>query len=198
LSLPEQSGVRTAFIDILLDDCYGLHSAREVSTILDIGAHVGLFGLAARHAFPRATIHAYEPNSLLESHLRVQASAAGFKYFLEAVGKENGRVRLDVHEDSVRTRSYPDPRGQVRQIAFRVVVQRLGGLVGFAKLDCEGAEWDLLGDETTWRAIERVAMEYHLWSGHTHHEARTKVSDLGFTVMDQKELVDSGLLLARR
>jgi FkbM family methyltransferase len=198
VSLPEESGVRNAFIDILLDDCYGLDSMSEASTILDVGANVGLFSLAARIAFPKATIHAYEPNSALESHLSTQAAGAGFRYFLEAVGKEDGRVRLEVHDDSVQTRSHRDPMGLVPQIAFRTAVARLGGTVTLVKLDCEGAEWDLLGDYGTWHGVQRLVMEYHLWSAHTHGEARMLVAALGFTVIKQEEPSDYGLLLARR
>ena len=39
LRLPAGNGVRVAFIDILLDDCYGLRPlAERVKTVLDIGA----------------------------------------------------------------------------------------------------------------------------------------------------------------
>src|SRR6202022_520478 len=106
-----------------------------------------------------------EPNSALEPPLRVHASSCGFKFFLEAVGAEAGRVTLDDHEDSVQNRTHSDPSGQIPQIAFRTAIERLGGSVGLVKLDCEGAEWDLLGDATSWRGVERIAMEYHLWSG---------------------------------
>ena len=196
--LPAESGVLTAVIDILLDDCYGLSSITAASTVLDIGANVGLFSLAARHAFPHATIHAYEPNSALESYLAAQAAAAGFKYFLEAVGPRAGRVQLDVHEDSVLTRSREDPQGPVPQVALQTAVDRLGGSVALAKLDCEGAEWDLLRESSAWQCIDRVAMEYHLWSDRTHDEARLLVSALGYRVTSQQRLVESGVLLARR
>ena len=63
IRLPDESGVAATFIELLLDDCYGLYKLpRSIETILDIGANVGLFGLAARNVFPDATIHAYEPN----------------------------------------------------------------------------------------------------------------------------------------
>src|SRR4051812_17615714 len=58
LDIPNEQGVRVAFAEILLDDCYGLRSSFEkvdVKTILDVGANVGLFSLAARLAYPAAT-----------------------------------------------------------------------------------------------------------------------------------------------
>jgi FkbM family methyltransferase len=134
----------------------------------------------------------------LEQSLSTQATAAGFTYFLEAVGKENGLVVLDVNQDSVLTRSNPDPRGTVPQIAFRTAVRRLGDSVGLVKLDCEGAEWGLLADADIWRRVDSLAMEYHLWSGHTDQEARAVVQGLGFRVVRQQPLLGSGILWARR
>src|SRR4051795_12153762 len=78
LSLPPETGVGVAFSEILFADCYGVERVQEpVHTVLDVGANVGLFCLAARRAFPTATIHAYEPNSALEEHLANQARIAG-------------------------------------------------------------------------------------------------------------------------
>jgi hypothetical protein len=64
LSLPKERGVSELFRDIILDDEYWLHSlpACEINNILDVGANIGLFSVAARICFPQACIHAYEPN----------------------------------------------------------------------------------------------------------------------------------------
>src|SRR5262249_39690436 len=162
-----------AFLDILLDDCYGLGMiGGRVATVLDIGAHVGLFGIAARNAFPRAVIHAYEPNPLVEPYLKAQAQAADFQYFMCAAGLEDGTFSLDVHEDSVRTRSRSDPAGSVPQVPFQEMLARLGGEADLLKLDCEGAEWLLFEDRPTWQHVRNLSMEYHLWPDHTHAEVR--------------------------
>jgi hypothetical protein len=71
LSLPEERGVPELFRDIILDDEYWLHSlpATQIHTILDVGANIGLFSVAAKIHFPRACIHAYEPNLDVKKHL---------------------------------------------------------------------------------------------------------------------------------
>jgi len=76
LALREEPGIRMAFIDIFLDDCYGSNDVVAPSTVLDIGANVGLFSVAARCALSKAQIHAYEPNPALEPSLSAQATAA--------------------------------------------------------------------------------------------------------------------------
>ena len=46
LNLPKENGVKVAFIDLLLDDCYGCYklskSSSNVTRVLDIGANVEL------------------------------------------------------------------------------------------------------------------------------------------------------------
>src|SRR5216683_2059284 len=72
LKFPEEHGIRADFTGIFLDDCYGLQSIKlnnSVPKILDVGANIGLFSLAARLAFPQAVIHAYEPNFQLKLYL---------------------------------------------------------------------------------------------------------------------------------
>jgi hypothetical protein len=86
LNLPDERGIKSEFIENLLDDCYQLEKlSQPITTILDIGAHAGLFSVAARNIFPHAIIHAYEPNPSLEKYLKNQAQVANFKYFMEAV-----------------------------------------------------------------------------------------------------------------
>jgi FkbM family methyltransferase len=192
-------GVRSAFIPIFFDDCYGLERASRVRTVLDIGANIGVFGLAARINFPDALIHAYEPNADLESKLRTQAEAADFKYFLEAVGAESGRVALDRNDDPVLSRTRAAEEGTVPQVAFRTALERLGGEADFVKVDCEGAEWTFISDRDAWQKVRYLSMEYHLWPSHTVPELLETVGGLGFTVTHhQPASADYGLLLAER
>lgn len=201
LYLPNENGVKVAFIDLLLDDCYKYKEldSPEIKTVLDIGANVRLFGVAARNAFPSAQIHAYEPNPFLEKYLEVQAKSANFEYHMEAVGLGNGSVSLDFHTDSVQTRSLTDVSGQIPQTSFRETIARLGGKVDLVKMDCEGAEWDIFQDVNSWQRVRHVTMEYHLWPNHTHDEVLAVIRSLGFRVREHKPTeLDFGLLIASR
>ena len=114
LSLPDEHGIKVAFIDLLLDDCYGCRELDDpVKTVLDIGANVGLFGITAREAFPDAIIHSYEPNPHLEQYLRNQARVGSFEYFMEAIGLESSKVMLHFKWDSVLTRTENDHNGNI-------------------------------------------------------------------------------------
>jgi FkbM family methyltransferase len=206
ISLPSDSGASSIFREVLLYNCYALDQIRRpIRTVLDIGANVGIFCLAARNAFPEATIHAYEPNIGLEPYLSVQAEAARCRYFLEAVGAEGGRVTLEAPESSGHARSRPDPDGPIPCVSLSQAIQRLGGgyppkggSIDLAKVDCEGAEWDLWRDREAWTRIRNVSLEYHLWPNHTHDEAAEVITQLGFGIRQQICGAQVGLLLASR
>ena len=167
------------------------------NTIVDIGAHVGIFALAARLRFPHAQVHAYEPNPHLEEYLKLQAHESGFRYSMYAVGAHRGRVSLDYHVDSVRTRSRPDESGDIVQIGLDEIVKAAGGTIDFLKLDCEGAEWRLFEDHASWKHVNNLGMEYHLWPDHSHEEAAQVIRALGLSIVKHKRSAESfGLLWA--
>ncbi len=202
LHLPSEHGVRVAFLELLLDDCYQLKRisriAGNVESVLDIGANVGLFGIAARLAFPNAIIHGYEPNAALEPYLARQASSADATYFLEAVGGQTGLVQLDFSGgDSVHASSRLDPNGTVKQVTLRDALTRLGGRVDVLKLDCEGAEWEMLEDRAAWEDVGFVTMEYHLIRPRDHTSIVTLLESCGMQVIAQRKLEGFGLVLAR-
>jgi FkbM family methyltransferase len=200
LSLPDDGGTRTAFIDVLLDDCYRLREIPDdVQKIVDIGCHVGLFSIAARKRWPQAVIHAYEPNAALKSHWEHHAGQAGFSIYPEAVGIDAGSVALVPNPDSVQVRTVQNGNGTIHQVAFREVLARMGGNVDLVKLDCEGAEWPILQDKTCWENVRFVTMEFHLWAGYTLDELKACISKIGFRVGYLEVTgADFGVLVANR
>ena len=200
VNLPSEKGMDGEFIEVLLDDCYGVEQLSEsLMTIIDIGANVGLFPIAARNRFPQAVIHAYEPNRNLENYLKHQSQIANFTYFLEAVGAEDGKVVLDIREVSGKTRSTVSESGDIPMVSFRRAIERIGGSVDLAKVDCEGAEWLLFEDRDTWQLVQNLSVEYHLWSGHTHAETRQVIENLGFRIRKQIPIDNwYGVILASR
>ncbi len=196
---PDDAGTRLVFLEVLIADCYRLEDIQgPVHTVLDIGANVGLFCLAARNAYPQATIHAYEPNPVLEKYLREQAATACCEYFMEAVGLDDGRAVLKTSNYSGLTRSAPAETGGIRRVAFAKTIERLGGRVDLVKVDCEGAEWEFLQDRDAWRRVRNVTMEYHLWGEHSHDDIRGALIDTGFVIRHQDPFADSGLIFASK
>ncbi|MGL5064327.1 MAG: FkbM family methyltransferase, partial [Microcoleus sp.] len=167
--------------------------------ILDIGANVGLFPIAARNRFPQSVIHAYEPNPNLETYLENQSQIANFTYFMEAVGATDGKVELNIREVSGKSRSTVSDRGNIPMVSLQRAIDRIGGRVDLAKVDCEGAEWLLFEDREAWQRVQNLSLEYHLWPDRTHAAAKQAVESLGFQVRKQIPTDQwYGLILASR
>lgn len=204
LDVPSEVGQNTAFVEIFLDDCYHLRQLAklaDIASILDVGANVGLFSLAARAAFPQCRIHAYEPNMALTSHLASQARQARFDFFQEAVGREAGMASLlvDPHQ-SVLTSTRTDCAGTIPQVAFKTALNRLGDRIDLVKLDCEGAEWEILEDKASWQRVRFISMEYHLGPNDKHERIARVLHAIGYQVHYHcpDPASDFGLVFAER
>ncbi|MFK8020463.1 MAG: FkbM family methyltransferase [Pseudomonadales bacterium] len=196
-----EKGVKWAFLDVVIDDVYGLRRLENenINTVLDIGANVGFFCIAARNCFSNAVIHGYEPNRQLETQLSHQANISKSKVYFEAVGKENGFVNLEFGEDSVHTRTSSEQKGSIPQVAFRDAIERLGGKVDLLKIDCEGGEWEILDDVESWQNVDRLTMEYHLFAGdHSHETLLAALEKIKFKVIALRKSDDIGMVYAER
>lgn len=200
ICVPPQPTMQGCFLEVLMDDSYGLRYLRHknINSILDIGGNVGFFGLAAREVFSRATIHVYEPNPAVLPYLESHSHAAGFQIFGEAVGATPGRVSL-TEVDFVNVRSTADAAGSIPQVAFRTAIERIGGHCDLVKLDCEGAEWQILTDVEVWQNVDYLTMEYHLWdTKYRRQHIADVLAKVGFTVRRQMPMSDVGIVWATR
>jgi FkbM family methyltransferase len=185
IASPTEHGATNDFLACFIDDEYGLGKIDfQVQTIADIGANIGFFSMAARSYFPTATIHAYEPNPRVLPYSSKNAASAQFTLFAEAVGATPGFVSIEDLGDSnqARTISAADSGSRVPQVSLSTVVERLGGRVDLAKIDCEGAEWELFIDSAAWAGIKHIRMEYHLWGKHTFTEVQQSLHRIGFEI----------------
>jgi FkbM family methyltransferase len=195
-----EHGARIDFLMCLIEDGYGLDALKETpSTILDIGANQGFFALAAGSFFPNATIHCYEPNPRILPVLEQNAALVRAEVFREAVGSSEGTVFLEESGDSNQARTTSVASGgAVPQVSLRMAVERLGGRVDLAKIDCEGAEWEMFGNPEHWTAIRHLRMEYHLMNRQAFSEVHSHLLAFGFEIFHHESSGDWGTVWARR
>ncbi len=190
------------FISICINDCYHLNDLKKqlkkVNSIVDIGANQGMFLIAARQNFPDARITGYEPNIQLQDVLNYNASQLGCEVFYEAVMKNDCKVSLNLQESDLATTVSESESGSVSGTSFKKVIKR-AGIIDILKLDCEGAEWELLEDIDSWKNVKAVTLEYHLWNvpGINHSDMSSKLKNIGFEIIAHAVLSeDQGLLAA--
>jgi FkbM family methyltransferase len=133
--------------------------------VLDVGAHIGLFGLYALDRFDGAEVVAIEPDPANAALLRraIGANAGERWRVIEACastapGSASFR-RLDAGTDSHVVFGRDDP--DAVDVPAIDVFDHLRG-VDLLKLDAEGAEWGILEDERFGPSdVPVVVMEYH-------------------------------------
>jgi FkbM family methyltransferase len=161
----------TLFIyrEIFVDRCYDVRIDRTDPVIVDIGANTGLFALRMKQLFPAAKVVCYEPFPPNFAQLQQTISSnnlAGVSAVPKAVGARKGSALLYIHERNVGGHSfYPAQASSRQSIAVEVmdldsVLAECPAPVDLLKLDCEGAEFDILMNSSNLsRKVRQVIFE---------------------------------------
>jgi FkbM family methyltransferase len=185
ISAPEETGLAWDFINLALDDEYGLREFHgKPKTVIDVGANVGLFSILAAHYFTNAMIHAYEPNPRVIPYAAKNLQPVGVTLFNEGIGRVFGFATIQDRGESryAHTLLTESASGNVPIIPLTEAVERMGCEVDLLKLDCEGAEWEIFQEPRAFEQIRNIRMEYHLIQGHSVRELKRIVTDLDFRI----------------
>jgi FkbM family methyltransferase len=159
-------------------------------TIADVGAHVGAFTVYAAFRAPQARVVAVEPEPRNFRDLSANVERNGLGGRVEALNRALGSpgsvVELHVPPNRESGSTF-EPGGAVvsaEGVSLEQLLVRLGGSVDLLKLDCEGAEWDLLdaAAEGGWQGVARIVMECHAIRGHSVDEMAERLKAEGFEV----------------
>jgi FkbM family methyltransferase len=138
-------------------------------TVVDIGAAIGEFTVFAAMV-PNTRVLAYEPSSssaaVLVENLRLNQIE---NVVLEraGVGSDFDRLELDTSGDPLRMGTRESgtlaSSERVDVVPLSSVLERAGGSIDLLKLDCEGAEYDILmkAPAEVLKHIARIVLEYH-------------------------------------
>jgi FkbM family methyltransferase len=151
------------FNHLFCDDPYRLAALPHgLRTILDVGGNVGLFSMLARHYFPEALIHSYEPDPEIFSLLKRNTEGIGVVAHNAGIASSGGQAAIVKNGSSLSTSLNLVTGGPIRIVSIRSALDQLGDTIDLLKLDCEGGEWSILKDRETLRRAKYLAMEYHL------------------------------------
>lgn len=169
---------------------------RTGDTVIDIGANFGAFSIAAsRLVGDSGKVWCYEPNPFvferLEHNLRING-CRNVTAFNEAVQGRSGDIDLFVDRKSAFSTTHPEVDGRlsstqptrVPMLGIDAALERAGRSVALLKMDCEGAEYDILQHLTPGASstVRQVVMEVHRIPGESVDSIPQRLGQLGFDV----------------
>lgn len=138
---------------------------RQPRRIVDLGANVGFFSISALDRYPDSHVVAFEPDPMNAASLREQVRRNRledrWKLVEAAAAAEDGELRFVAGLGSNSRLAREDESEGTIAVRARDVFPYLDD-VDLLKMDIEGGEWALLGDERFARVRPRaVVLEYH-------------------------------------
>ena len=168
----------------------------QAPVILDIGANIGAWTLWVSEKRPGARGTCYEPDPAAAAYLRRNLELNGLQAQVdvrtEAVSDQTGTASLfQAHPgegSSSLQQTSPvatfDRETTVPTVSFNEVVGRIESEeISIVKMDCEGAEYDILEHSSAdaWARVKRVVLEYHPTAPGRHDHLRQRFAELGFS-----------------
>jgi len=188
-----------AIKETFLDEFYTKYGVpvKDGWAVIDIGAGIGDFSIYTAYSHPEAKIFAFEPfpgsYELLTRNINLN-KIKNVHPSQMAVWHSDSKLLLNGTDDeplqitSERNDSAgePGPENVVQAIALTTILEKYGiEKVDLIKLDCEGAEYDILMKAPTsaLRRMDRIIMEYHdLDSERNHRRLVQFLESQGFRV----------------
>lgn len=155
------------------------------ATVIDAGANIGDFSIRAAAACPRGRVLAIEPVTELGQRIDLQARLNGLAnvtWLPLALGGHDGD--LDRGALSALYRGDSGPSHIPVTTLPTLLSTRQIARVHLLKLDCEGAEWDILpAAEPVLPAIDQICMEFHCERGWTPPRLAAWLRERGYVVV---------------
>lgn len=147
----------------------------ENPIIVDIGANVGIVSFYFAKKYPKAKIFAYEPHPLnyqnLIKGIEVNKITNIYPFNLAVFSKSNLNVKIHLHENNTSASSVfrylpEDPYVEVKTISLKDIIKQNNiSYIDFLKIDCEGAEFDIIENTDIFYnnelPIKNMFVEFH-------------------------------------
>ena len=139
--------------------------------VIDIGANIGVFSLYAAHCGKSVKVLAYEPNSesfryLLNNIKANRLEQIIIPYRLAVTDVHNGIVKFPKKSSMYNAIIEGDSDTDFEEVETTSLSSMLSDIekIDLLKLDCEGAEYDILmkSGRDVFDKISAIRMEYHL------------------------------------
>lgn len=179
-------------------------------TVIDVGAGLGDFATSVAKRCPNSTVYAYEPSPDSFALLLANCELNGVHNVVaypHAVGSRSATAVL--YAGATPVQHSTEQRGDQRRAVVESVA--LGSILDqhglpscdFLKIDCEGAEYDILlnTDADVVRRFRHICLEYHeRGTAHSRRDLVQRFAELGYHVRTTPNRAHGylGLLHAQR
>lgn len=143
------------------------------ANIIDVGANIGAFSIFAAINYPESKIYCFEPDyqnyQKLVKNLNLN-KIKNVRTFNIAIGKKEGKIKLYSDSNgnfgtigSSTIKVSPTSVEINCEILNDVLVENRIGTCDLLKLDCEGAEYDIIFslNQDSIKRIKYIVLEYH-------------------------------------
>lgn len=188
-------------------------------TVVDIGAHIGVFTVYAARRASKGLVLAYEP--FAENFVYLQQNKeinnlSNLKIFNKAVTSTGSNVDLFISamdtscHSLYKVRATKDTKRaiQIQSTTLKDMFEENKlDKINFLKIDAEGAEFDIIlnAPKVTLEKVDKIIVEYHdgVFSGFNHYDIKNYLECCGFEVTIKcsffgSVLLKTGLILARK
>ena len=147
----------------------------ENPVIIDVGANVGIVSFYFAKKYPTSKIFAYEPHPLNYQNLIKGIEANNvtniYPFNLAVFSKSGLDVKIHLHENNTSASSVfrflpEDPYVNIKTISLDDILKQNNiSYIDFLKIDCEGAEFDILENTKMFYQeeipIKNMFVEFH-------------------------------------
>jgi len=199
LHVRTRSSDTNVFNDVWLGGVYDIHGFdwNRVKTVVDVGAHIGVFTLYALTHAPQAKVYALEPEPTNLDLLRKNIIDNRFDHLVtvEPLGLAGnvGTLALNVMPGRGECNSlYRQTEQSYRIVVKTTTLQELFDRYeiqqcDLLKMNCEGAEYEIFYSlpDSYYTRINAMIINYHFYSSnprHHPHVLQAYLESKGFTV----------------
>ncbi|MEK9183900.1 MAG: FkbM family methyltransferase [Patescibacteria group bacterium] len=142
----------------------------EDATIIDVGAHIGTFTICAARKAKEGKVYAFEPlprnYEVLERNILLNNASNVLPYNLALAGSNQERI---LYIDDLNSGGHGFIRKSKEAVKVNcltlteVLIENKISKCDFLKIDCEGAEYEILLNTPieVLKKIDQIALEYH-------------------------------------
>ena len=163
-------------------------SVPEDGVVVDVGANIGDFSVLVARRCHKGRVIAVEPVAEYARILAQHVALNGLQNVTcvhAAIGADDGVATIAVN--GARSRPRPQAEGPLEIARLttpaQLMIEQRVDHIDLLKLDCEGAEWDILpAADDVLSSVRQIAMEYHCERGWTPDRLATWLRERGYRV----------------